>query len=504
MTNSDSSQITNPPPKSSYSLVHVEQPGQIITPVAFNGNNYDEWSRLFRPSLMAKGKLGYIDGTIIKPSATSDESKSWTEANALVTAWLLASIEPTLRKQISIRPEAKMVWNDIKNRFSQENEARLYQLEAELLACRQGPTKILMAYYGRMTVIWDAILDHDPLPYCSCNPCTCEWVNLMNARRDKKRVRDFLLGLDDRFTNIRSQIIGISPLPSLDLIYNRLLQDEGVRNLSSSKSDTTPDAMAFAARLHQGPRSSGGGRDSSDHRNNSAPSKYFCIACQKSGHSLKFCYQVTGKYPDSWNGPRNRIYLDPNATDLTNVVFVPDSRGNNASDRGKTPRSRAPAKANMASGSHGTSSQPPLTQFDKIDLNSLTPSELVELGSLWQAHKSDSTADRLNGNSSSFTWIIDTGASHHMSGCLSYFSNVKTIDPLSVGLPNGDLTIATKSGDIHLSPRLVLRNVLFAANLHCNLISVSSLLIDTTLTIQFSHNLCLIQDRTSKTVIGAG
>ncbi|KAK9707200.1 hypothetical protein RND81_07G179200 [Saponaria officinalis] len=357
---------------------------------------------------MAKGKLGYIDGTITKPPDGSDKLGSWTETNALVTSWILASIESTLRSQISIKPEAITVWNDVKNRFSQDNEARIYQLESELLACRQGPTENLMAYYGRMTSIWDSILEHDPLPTCSCNPCVCQWVSLMTTRRNKRRVRAFLLGLDERFTNIRSQILGITPLPSLDLIYNRLLQDEGVRNLSASKQETIPDAIAFAARINAGSRNSGGGGgggggdNRNDRRNSTEPSKYFCIACQRSGHSLKFCYRVTGRFPETWTGPRDRIYLDPNATDLTNAVFVPDPRGKSASDRSKQPSSGP--KANMVSGNSAaagtSSSRPPLNKFDKLDLNSLTPSELEELGSLWQAHKSDAEGDRLDENAS--------------------------------------------------------------------------------------------------------
>ncbi|XP_074303348.1 uncharacterized protein LOC141637827 [Silene latifolia] len=251
MTNSETVNTTATP---SYSFVHVENTGHSITPVVFNGNNYDEWSRSFHLALMAKGKLGYIDGTIFKPTATATNFETWQSTNALVTMWIFNTIAPTLRNQVSLRPEAKQVWMDIKNRFCQINEARIYQLQADLMACRQGPTETLVSYYGRMTAIWNGIMELDAIPSCSCSPCSCDWLNIINARREKKRVRDFLMGLDDRFATTRSHIIGITPLPSLDLIYNRLLQDEGVRNLSSTKVDTTPDAMSFAARVPHGSR----------------------------------------------------------------------------------------------------------------------------------------------------------------------------------------------------------------------------------------------------------
>ncbi|XP_074306365.1 uncharacterized protein LOC141641609 [Silene latifolia] len=274
----------------SYTMVHDEHMGHSITPVVFYGNNYDEWSRSFNLALMAKGKLGFIDGTINKPAAAADTFETWQSTNALVTMWIFNTIEPALHNQISLRPEAKQVWQDIKNRFNQINESRIYQLQADLLACRQGPTESLVAYYGRMTAIWNALSKLDALPSCSCNPCNCDWLNIITARREKIRVCDLLIGLDDRFANTRYQIIGITPLPSLDLVYNRLLQDEGVRLLTLNKTERTPTPMAFAARANQGSQQPNGRGGRDGRRTSSEPSKYYCIACKKSGHSLQFCY----------------------------------------------------------------------------------------------------------------------------------------------------------------------------------------------------------------------
>ncbi|XP_074266172.1 uncharacterized protein LOC141588638 [Silene latifolia] len=207
---------------------------------------------------------------------------------------------------------------------------------------------------------------------------------------------------------------------------------------------------------------------------------------------------------------------------MSQAVFVPDEAGRarwaqrKSSTSASSSRTQnldtAPSfpRANIATGhtanplgNGNSSSRPLVNNLDRLDLNNLSPKELEEVSQWWKSRKTD-TSEQLNGNFSSSSWIIDTGASHHMSGCLAYFINLRNITPLSVGLPNGDTAMATQSGDIRLSSRLILRNVLFAANLNFNLISVSSLLLDVSLTIQFSHQLCLIQDRSSKMVIGAG
>ncbi|XP_074290259.1 uncharacterized protein LOC141616991 [Silene latifolia] len=259
MTNADGAEVINSTPSQQYSIIHVENTGTNITQIAFNGSNYDEWSRSFSLALIAKGKEGYIDGTTSKPAETDASYPTWRSTNALVTGWIFNSIEPATRRTISTRSEAKQIWLDIKNRFCQGNDPRIFQLEADLIACRQGPTEPLMTYYRRLIKIWDDIAMYDPLPSCDCNPCTCNWVTKLDARREKKRARDFLMGLDARYDNARSQILGITPLPNLDLIYNRLLQEEGLRSLSRSTAESNPDVMAFASRVYNSSRQSAGG-----------------------------------------------------------------------------------------------------------------------------------------------------------------------------------------------------------------------------------------------------
>ncbi|XP_074276396.1 uncharacterized protein LOC141600110 [Silene latifolia] len=410
MTNSTTNSSTT---SSVVSIVQIENPGQKISHIIFNGNNYDEWSRAFRLALLAKDKMGYIDGTIVKPSETTDDFKIWRSTNALVTPWIFASIEVELAKSISYRPDAKQVWDTIRQRFSQENEARIYRLKAEIGACRQAPTESIMAYYGRLTSLWDELIEHDAIPTCSCKSCPCDWVSIFDNRREKERVRDFLMGLDDRFDIARSQILGITPLPNLNLIYNRLLQEEGVRSISLSKqaTDTRTDPMAFAAKVHTGSKSGqGGGRDySSDrshHANNSNTNnsnRPYCLVCKKHGHYLRTCYSVMGNWPDWWGDRfRDRVYIDPNATDLSQAVFVPDPR-RTKQERSKsnttastTPRAHMAAASGSNTGNGASTSRTSLNNFDRIDFNTLDARELEELSQMWKNRKME-TNDRLSG-----------------------------------------------------------------------------------------------------------
>lgn len=52
-------------------------------------------------------------------------------------------------------------------------------------------------------------------------------------------------------------------------------------------------------------------------------------------------------------------------------------------------------------------------------------------------------------------WIIDMGVSRHMTGDMTYLTNIQSIEACSVGLPNGYSTFATMHGEIHLTGHLI-------------------------------------------------
>ncbi|XP_058007633.1 protein IN2-1 homolog B isoform X2 [Hevea brasiliensis] len=91
-----------------------------------------------------------------------------------------------------------------------------------------------------------------------------------------------------------------------------------------------------------------------------------------------------------------------------------------------------------------------------------------------------------------------------MTGTLAFLSELRDIVPCSVGLPNGEKTLAVKEGTVLLGGDLKLQRVLYVPNLNCNLISVSQLLNDSNLVIQLTNKICAIQDLNSRNLIGAG
>ena len=86
----------------------------------------------------------------------------------------------------------------------------------------------------------------------------------------------------------------------------------------------------------------------------------------------------------------------------------------------------------------------------------------------------------------------------------TYMLTIVSVIPCSIQLPDGNVTITNTEGPIVLASRLQLNNVLFVPSLTCNLISVSQLIRDANCFIQFSDQLCVIQDCITRMLIGAG
>lgn len=71
-------------------------------------------------------------------------------------------------------------------------------------------------------------------------------------------------------------------------------------------------------------------------------------------------------------------------------------------------------------------------------------------------------------------------------------------------LPDGRIVWANSEGQVRLGPNFILREVLFVPGFLYNLISIGKLTDDIPCILTVFPNFCIVQDLTSKTLIGAG
>jgi len=100
-------------------------------------------------------------------------------------------------------------------------------------------------------------------------------------------------------------------------------------------------------------------------------------------------------------------------------------------------------------------------------------------------------------------WIIDSGASDHMTSLSSLF---KTYSPCSgnkkIRIVDGSFSAIAGEGSITLSKHIDLKNVLHVPKLSYNLLSVSKICKDSNRNVKFFDTHCIFQDQTSGKMIG--
>ena len=103
-----------------YPLHHSDHPGIILVSKVLEGDNYNIGSQAMRISLSAKNKIGFVTGSIKRPSSSYDSFPSWQQCNDMVLSWILNSIHPDIASSVIYAETASEVWADLQERLSRE------------------------------------------------------------------------------------------------------------------------------------------------------------------------------------------------------------------------------------------------------------------------------------------------------------------------------------------------------------------------------------------------
>ena len=106
----------------------------------------------------------------------------------------------------------------------------------------------------------------------------------------------------------------------------------------------------------------------------------------------------------------------------------------------------------------------------------LTSEQWASLSALLEQQKPSPIPEKLNGTVQTGEVILDTGASHHMTGDVRLLTDLCELVGCPVSFADGSQVQATQCGMLRLSDKIVLENVLFVPNLNCTLLSVAKLL----------------------------
>ncbi|KAG9454283.1 hypothetical protein H6P81_007187 [Aristolochia fimbriata] len=303
-----------------------------------------------------------------------------------------------------------------------------------------------------MSLLWDQLAVMDPTFACDKD------ILLFQFYIDEVKLVQFFMALRDDFEAVRSSMFYRNPLPSVETALSELLSEETRRQtggLLGSSITETEIVLAAAPR-----RSSSSSAPKSEQSRDMSCVQ--CNYCKEFGY-IKFTYPKLKK-SRPLTAAHSRI-----AASATTAAF---------------------------------SCAEPQISFPLIalDVPNMITKALSGLG------QGTSSASALSAHSGKSSWIIDFGASSHMSSDLSLFISTSSSASSSfspICTADGSQLFVSSVGSICTPSGIRLSDVLYVPKLSLNLISGGQLC-DLGFHVLFTSFGCQVQDPTSVKVLGTG
>uniref|UniRef100_A0A7N0U7E9 Uncharacterized protein n=1 Tax=Kalanchoe fedtschenkoi TaxID=63787 RepID=A0A7N0U7E9_KALFE len=160
------------------------------------------------------------------------------------------------------------------------------------------------SYYQKLVDLWEELEAMEVLPCCT-HGVGCVCYGYIVAKHHKRKIIQFLMGLNDSFLPLRTHILATTPMPSLNVIYAMVVQDEIQKNLSKLPYVET-SAMYVQNQERDFNNCQGKNEQQYKPSTNSNAGKnkrnLVCTYCQMQGHLRESCFKLNG-YP-----PWHRLY----------------------------------------------------------------------------------------------------------------------------------------------------------------------------------------------------
>ncbi|KAH9726800.1 hypothetical protein KPL70_008430 [Citrus sinensis] len=377
------------------------------TGITLDETNYSLWSQLMEMRISARNKADYLTGETKKPAPGDPNRGSWITENQRVKSWLIDSMSPSLMQRFIRLPTSKDIWEAVSKTFYDGTDETCIFELNHRSFSTKQDGRPLPTYYNELVSIFQEI-DHRT----TTQEGTVEGVLQLHSAMARLRVHIFLSGLDSEFEQVRGEILRKDPKLDLESTYAYVRRDYQQRQTMGGSHLISENLTMLASQNRNG---------SSKNRGNQSSSKVnnlVCTHCGEKGHSQQRCYEIIG-YPDWW-------------------------------DFSKKPRKKISGKANVIAAKDEEQPSP--------------SANVTHPGIIGKASVCSVT-------SKNRMWIIDTGASEHMTRDSSQLKSVLPSSQSVISTANGSTSSIIGEGSITLSNTLTLDTVLVVPSLEYNLLS---------------------------------
>ncbi|KAL2940597.1 Retrovirus-related Pol polyprotein from transposon TNT 1-94 [Bienertia sinuspersici] len=480
-----SGSVSNPIDPTSPLYLHPSDRTSSINIEKLQGaSNYRPWRRSLEIALASKRKLGFVTGGVKRDENDKVKQECWDTCNNMVISWILGSVSESIKKSIMFMSDACEIWKHLENRYSITNGARKYSLSKQLYETKQSG-RLVSEYYTNMKAIWVELENLNVLP--AITTMTVEinrFVHALNEQKEEMRLFQFLNGLDEDYNSQRSQILMMSKLPSVYEACNMIQQEESQRELFKPGHNEVEPLAMHSKRADTVCSNCG--------KMGLSTEKFWAFkACGKPGHSQEKCWTVIG-YPGKMNKPQR------------------DLKG-----KGKDPMKGRirPHKGKGKLAAHAYSN-PDTTSSTGITTEQLE--QLLRMLPVPSKGDNDDDTEVMDANYAEVMtcnlaqtncgeWIMDSGATHHMTGSMTSLINVREAKKhIKINLSNGEGSTVTHCGDVCLENGIKLKNVMVIPEFNHCLMSIQKLTQDGGCRAIFLSSYCIIEEAESNEVKALG
>ena len=415
------------------------------------------------------------------PNSSDPKYDRWREEEGTIQYWFLENMADSYSDRFLYLPTVKDIWEKAKQSHSKEHdESQIYRLVQKSILLVQGGRSVL-EYASELECIWREIDHYRPV----INPDTEERKYTL-----KDRLYKFLMGLNFEYETLVNQILAREKVPIFEETLKLVVRKESTRLLRHDIK-TNPDSTVFLAKQMKEPQ--GASKEPKEQKqkyikgdpNTDPKAHLLCTHCGKWRHTVENCWDLHGK-PKTY---------------------------------GKSHM----AKTNSSGDSEGSANYLSKVPVQPVDQNQIVISRLQEelaalktaFGQSAFAHASKqfpndmayclstSVVKPIFLMTSGKSWVLDSGASDHMTADMSLFENFSHSKvKKGVITAGGHILPVLGIGDVKLGNFGTLRRVLFVPELKANLISLFHLGSDLHCRIIFDDDNCCFIDKISGKEIG--
>ncbi|GJW36765.1 cysteine-rich receptor-like protein kinase 8 [Tanacetum coccineum] len=261
-------------------------------------------------ALNAKNKMKIITGEFTEPRMDSELRALWERNNDMLISWILNTVSEQIGNNLNFINSVSKLWLELQKHYAQIDGHRIYQLSNDIVQLKQENSSVEL-YYQKLKGIWDEF-DAFEAPYLCLYVCSCANGRINGERDQRKRLIQFLMGLDECYSNIRGQILLMQPLPITAKAYTMVRHEKKQREGIAPKSATFTILNSYSNGnrynppnnysnpKHNVPNTPGSrfttqrSAQTSFERRSSFRKGVYCGNCGKEGHIQEECYKIVG------------------------------------------------------------------------------------------------------------------------------------------------------------------------------------------------------------------